>query len=158
MALAMAWAFDVSLNGWQRSKQGPVDAACPPAFVPGRRNVITLVTVGAAISALCGYFLLSCSPTATIDKSIAVLPFENFSEDKDNEHFAGSVHDDVAHVAGENRRPESDLANVSHTISGKDTQYTCYRAGAWRLGHRGGQFAALGQSHSIGRAVNRRGA
>ncbi len=95
MVLAVAWAFDVGLHGFRRSKETPVDHACPPAFVPGRRNVITLVLLGAAISALCGYFLLSRSPAAPIDKSIAVLPFENFSEDKDNEHFADGVHDDV---------------------------------------------------------------
>lgn len=95
LALAVAWAFDVGLHGFHRSKEIPQDPACPPAFMPGRRNVITLIVLGAAISALCGYFLLSRSSSAPFDKSIAVLPFENFSEDKDNEHFADGVHDDV---------------------------------------------------------------
>ncbi len=95
LALVVAWAFDVGVHGFRRSEESPVDPARPPAFVPGRRNVITLVLLGAAISGLCGYFLLSHPATGAIDKSIAVLPFENFSEDKDNEHFADGVHDDV---------------------------------------------------------------
>lgn len=95
LALALAWAFDVGIHGLRRSTENPADPACPHGFVPGRRNIIALVLLGATISGLCGYFLLSRPATGAIDKSIAVLPFENFSEDKDNEHFADGVHDEV---------------------------------------------------------------
>ena len=95
LALAVAWAFDVSVHGFRRSEESPGDGARAPVFVPGRRNVVALILLGAAISGFCGYFLLSHPASDAIDKSIAVLPFENLSEDKDNEHFADGVHDDV---------------------------------------------------------------
>ena len=95
LVLALAWAFELGPSGVRKTPDSPADPTCPPAFAPSRRNVVALVLVGAVISALCGYFLLSRSAPGEIDKSIAVLPFDNFSEDKENEHFADGVHDDV---------------------------------------------------------------
>ena len=87
-------------SNWARAVFGklltvPSDPTGPPAFVLSRRNVVALVLIGAAVSVLCGYFLLSRSLGSALDKSVAVLPFDNFSEDKENEHFADGVHDDV---------------------------------------------------------------
>jgi TolB-like protein len=93
--LALAWAFEFGPSGLRRTTDSPSDPTGPSAFVRSRRNVVALVAVGAAISVLCGYFLLSRAAVSRLDKSIAVLPFDNFSEDKDNEHFADGVHDDV---------------------------------------------------------------
>ena len=73
----------------------PVNVTFRPAFRLRRRNIVALVFLGGAIAALCGYFLLSGPAEGKLDKSIAVLPFENFSEDKQNEHFADGMHDDV---------------------------------------------------------------
>jgi TolB-like protein/Flp pilus assembly protein TadD len=95
LVLALAWAFELGPGGVRKTVDSPADPTGPPAFVLSRRNVIALVAVGAAISLLCGYFLLSRSLASPLDKSIAVLPFVNFSEDKDNEHFADGIHDDV---------------------------------------------------------------
>jgi TolB-like protein/Flp pilus assembly protein TadD len=95
LMLALAWAFEVGPRGVRKTIDSPADPTCPPAFVPSRRNIAALVLVGAAISVLCGYFLLLRSAPGKMDKSIAVLPFDNFSEDKENEHFADGVHDDV---------------------------------------------------------------
>ena len=44
---------------------------------------------------------------ATGDKRIAVLPFENLSEQKEHGAFADGVQDDILDQAGEDRRPES---------------------------------------------------
>jgi TolB-like protein len=95
LALALAWAFELGPGGVRKTMDSPADPMGPPAFALSRRNVVVLVGVGAAISVLCGYFLLSHSVASPLDKSIAVLPFDNFSEDKDNEHFADGIHDDV---------------------------------------------------------------
>ena len=95
LALALAWAFELGPTGVRKTVDSPADPTGPPAFALSRRNIIALVAVGAAISLLCGYFLLSHSLASPLDKSIAVLPFDNFSEDKDNEHFADGIHDDV---------------------------------------------------------------
>jgi TolB-like protein/Flp pilus assembly protein TadD len=94
-ALALAWAFELGPAGVRKTVVAPGDTTCPPVFVPSRRNIIGLVAVGAAASAICGYFLLSHPLTSALDKSVAVLPFDNFSEDKENEHFADGLHDDV---------------------------------------------------------------
>src|SRR5215203_2306643 len=76
-------------------RQGSADSMSPPPSGLGRRNFGALLLAGVVISALCAYFFLSHSAPAIVDKSIAVLPFDNFSDDKENEHFADGVHDDV---------------------------------------------------------------
>ena len=93
LVLAFAWAYELGPGGLRKTVDAPVDPTRPRAFMRSRRNVVALVLVGAAISSLCGYFLLARS--TALDKSIAVLPFDNFSDDKDNEHFADGIHDDV---------------------------------------------------------------
>src|SRR5213080_1711826 len=90
IALILAWAFDVTPQGIQ---------ATPELAVPRthrRRNVIMLVATGVIFSAIAGFFLLPLiSSSHNIDKSIAVLPFENLSDDKENAYFADGIQDDV---------------------------------------------------------------
>jgi TolB-like protein/Tfp pilus assembly protein PilF len=90
IALILAWAFDVTPQGIR---------ATPDMAVPGthrRRNVIMLVATGVIVSAIAGFFLLPrISSAHKIDKSIAVLPFENLSDDKENAYFADGIQDDV---------------------------------------------------------------
>ncbi len=90
IALILAWAFDVTPQGIQ---------ATPDVAVPRthrRRNVIMLVATGVILSAIAGFFLLPrISSAHKIDKSIAVLPFENLSDDKENAYFADGIQDDV---------------------------------------------------------------
>ena len=90
IALILAWAFDVTPQGIQ---------ATPDMAVPRthrRRNVIMLVATGVILSAIAGFFLLPrISSARKIDKSIAVLPFENLSDDKENAYFADGIQDDV---------------------------------------------------------------
>jgi len=90
IALILAWAFDITAQG--------VRATPPTAAVPGahrRRNVIMLVATGMIISAAAGFFLLPRVAARKIDKSIAVLPFESRSEEKENAYFADGIQDDV---------------------------------------------------------------
>jgi TolB-like protein/Flp pilus assembly protein TadD/class 3 adenylate cyclase len=77
------------------TRQSSADSTSPPPSGLGRRNLGALLLAGAVILTLCAYFFLSHSTPAIVDKSIAVLPFDNFSDDKENEHFADGVHDDV---------------------------------------------------------------
>src|SRR2546423_1942501 len=60
-----------------------------------RRNVILLGVGGATISIAAGLFLLPRAVAHKVDKSIAVLPFENLSDDQANAYFADGVQDDV---------------------------------------------------------------
>ncbi|PYL55066.1 MAG: hypothetical protein DMF29_04400, partial [Verrucomicrobia bacterium] len=89
IALILAWAFDVTSQGIKTT---------PTIAAPGshlRRNVIMLVITGIIISAAAGFFLLPRASARKIDKSIAVLPFENLSDDKENAYFADGVQDDI---------------------------------------------------------------
>jgi hypothetical protein len=52
-----------------------------------------LVAVGLAISALAGFFLLPHVLARKIDTSIAVLPFQNLSDEKESAYFADGVQD-----------------------------------------------------------------
>ena len=54
-----------------------------------------LVATGVIISAAAGFFLLPRVSAHKVDKSIAVLPFENFSDDKANAYFADGIQDDL---------------------------------------------------------------
>ena len=89
IALILAWAFDVTPQGIKTT---------PTIAVPGahrRRNVIMLVATGVIISAAAGFFLLPRAVARKLDKSIAVLPFENLSDDKENAFFADGMQDDI---------------------------------------------------------------
>src|SRR5438309_3107845 len=89
VALVLAWVFDVTPQG---IKATPTIAA---SGAHRRRNVMMLVATGIIISAAAGFFLLPRAAARKIDKSIAVLPFENLSDDKENAYFADGVQDDV---------------------------------------------------------------
>jgi TolB-like protein/Flp pilus assembly protein TadD len=88
IALILAWAFDITSQG--------VKATAPTAVGSHRkRNVIMLVATGIIVSAAAGFFLLPRAAAHKIDKSIAVLPFENRSSEKENEYFADGIQDDI---------------------------------------------------------------
>src|SRR5438093_737330 len=72
--------------------------ATPTPAVPGshrRRNIIMLVATGMIVAAAAGFVLLPRVSAHKVDKSIAVLPFENLSDDKENAYFADGIQDDL---------------------------------------------------------------
>src|SRR5262245_30373480 len=89
IALILAWAYDVTPQG--------IRAPPTPTMARShrRRNAIMLVATGVAISAAAGFFLLPGVSARKIDKSIAVLPFENLSEEKTNAFFADGMQDEI---------------------------------------------------------------
>jgi TolB-like protein/class 3 adenylate cyclase/Tfp pilus assembly protein PilF len=60
-----------------------------------RRNAFLLAGSGLAALLIAGFFLLPRAVAHKVDKSIAVLPFQNLSDDKENTYFADGVQDDV---------------------------------------------------------------
>src|SRR5205823_2641533 len=88
ISLILAWAFDVTPEGIRATPSAP---AAPRR----RRNVVALVAAGLVVSAAAGFFLLPRASARKMDKSIAVLPFENFSDDKENAYFADGIQDDI---------------------------------------------------------------
>src|SRR5437773_2596400 len=89
IALILAWAFDVTAQG---IKAAPTSG---PSGSHLRRNVITLVAAGVIVSAAAGFFLLPRVSAHKVDKSIAVLPFESLSDEKENAYFADGIQEDV---------------------------------------------------------------
>jgi TolB-like protein/Flp pilus assembly protein TadD len=89
IALIFAWAYDVTAQGIR---------ATPAVSVPGthrRRNLILLIATGVIVSAVAGFFLWPRASARKIDKSIAVLPFQNLSDEKENAYFADGMQDDI---------------------------------------------------------------
>src|SRR5713226_2953399 len=89
IALILAWAYDITAQGVR---------ATPTIAGPRshrRRNIIMLVAAGVVVSAAAGFFILPRAAAHKIDKSIAVLPFENLSDEKENAYFADGIQDDV---------------------------------------------------------------
>ena len=60
-----------------------------------RRNLIMLIGIGLIISAGAGFFLLPRVSARKLEKSIAVLPFQNLSDEKENAYFADGIQDDI---------------------------------------------------------------
>jgi len=91
IALIFAWIFDVTPSGIERTSK------LEPAAGPSRRrrNVILLGAAGLVISVAAGFFVLPRAVARKVDKSIAVLPFENLSDEKENAYFADGIQDDV---------------------------------------------------------------
>jgi TolB-like protein/Flp pilus assembly protein TadD len=89
ICLILSWAYDVTPQG---IKVTPPQSA---QTTPRRRNVMMLCVTGVIISAVAGFFLLPRASAHKIDKSIAVLPFENRSADKENAYFADGIQDDI---------------------------------------------------------------
>src|SRR3954470_17885377 len=88
ISLILAWALEVTPEGIRAT---PLTPSAPRR----RRNVVALVLIGIIVSAAAGFFLLPRASARKIDKSIAVLPFENFSDDKENAYFADGIQDDI---------------------------------------------------------------
>jgi TolB-like protein/Flp pilus assembly protein TadD len=89
IALVLAWAYDVTPQGIRTT---------PTPTASGshrRRNLIMLIAIGVIISAGAGLFLLPRAFARKIDKSIAVLPFQNLSDEKENAYFADGIQDDI---------------------------------------------------------------
>jgi TolB-like protein/Flp pilus assembly protein TadD len=100
IALILAWAYDVTPQGIRATPGGQ-----------RRRNVIMLIAIGVIISAGAGFFLLPRATARRVDKSIAVLPFQNLSDEKENAYFADGMQDDIL----TNLSKISDLKVISRT-------------------------------------------
>src|SRR5436190_7950998 len=88
LALILGWVFDVTPQGIRATPRAALGTH-------RRSNVIMLVTTGVIISAVAGFFLLPRVSAHKVDKSIAVLPFENLSEGKANAYFAQGIQDEI---------------------------------------------------------------
>jgi TolB-like protein/Tfp pilus assembly protein PilF len=110
-ALIFAWAFEMTPEGLKRTEEAD---AMPASARPTSRTWIYIVVIGVIISAglfFLGYTAGNRSTSPQKDKSIAVLPFQSLSEDKNDAYFADGVQDQIL----TNLAKVSDLKVISHT-------------------------------------------
>jgi len=101
IALVLAWMFEITPQGIKRTETAD---AMPWATRRKKYIWIYVVVIGAAIS-IGLFFLGRYSATSRVarqneaaavpEKSIAVLPFENLSDDKQNAYFTEGVQDEI---------------------------------------------------------------
>ena len=105
VALILAWAFELTPEGLRRSEEVAPQAS--KMRKPGRKWTVVIVTAAVLAAALLAFQFVrtrrspaiespkQTAPTATLDKSVAVLPFENLSSDKENAFFAQGIQDEI---------------------------------------------------------------
>jgi TolB-like protein/predicted Zn-dependent protease len=86
IALILAWAYDITEKGIQ---------VTPQTGTHRRRNLILLVVTAVIVSVVAGFFLLPKAVWHKVDKSVAVLPFQNLSSDPENAYFADGIQEEV---------------------------------------------------------------
>ena len=93
VALLLSWALDFTPEGI-RIETAPPQAA--GSLTVGRRRYLFLLGgFGVLVAAVAAFLILPRAAAHRVDKSIAVLPFENLSDDKENAYFADGIQDDV---------------------------------------------------------------
>ncbi len=97
VALVIAWAFELTPEGLKRTEAADLTE---PARQPRKHTWVVIVIVGVALSV--GLFFTgrytapSAANTSELPaKSIAVLPFENLSSDKENAYFVEGIQDEI---------------------------------------------------------------
>ena len=108
VALILSWAFEITPEGIKRESEIEHDKSI--THHTGRKIVALTIVLGVAAAGLVALQLLrSKSPTAAAvlpsmasnaavdipSKSIAVLPFDNLSDDKSNAYFAEGIQDEI---------------------------------------------------------------
>jgi TolB-like protein len=102
LALVLAWLFDITPQGIVRTAEVPVEET--PVEVSQRHGMERRLNVVLGLLVLLGlgYFaterlgwIAPHPAAAAADKSIAVLPFDNLSDDKANAYFAEGIQDQV---------------------------------------------------------------
>jgi TolB-like protein/Tfp pilus assembly protein PilF len=105
VALILAWAFELTPEGIRRSEEIPPRES-KPSKVGSRWTAIIVAAAVLAAALLASQFARTrrsstaelpkqTAPTAILDKSVAVLPFENLSSDKENAFFAQGIQDEI---------------------------------------------------------------
>ena len=105
VALILAWAFELTPEGLRRSEE--VAPRESKTRKPGSKWTAVIVTAAVLAAGLLAFQFVrtrrspaietpkQTAPTATLDKSVAVLPFENLSSDKENAFFAQGIQDEI---------------------------------------------------------------
>ena len=97
IALVLAWIFELTPEGLKRTEEaGPHESS---ARSTGRKLDFLIIAVLLFVITLLVLDRRGSTPAqpqvAAFEKSVAVLPFENMSDEKENAFFADGVQDDI---------------------------------------------------------------
>ena len=102
-ALIFSWAFEITPEGIKRESE--IEAEKSITYHTGRKIVAITIVLAVIAAGLLVFQLLrpktAAAPrhneaaTAVPEKSIAVLPFDNLSDDKANAYFAEGIQDEI---------------------------------------------------------------
>jgi len=112
VSLFLAWAYELTPDGLMKAHEVPADAPKDPRS--GRiLNIVIICTLIVAVLLLGWDKLRQPATAVAMDKSIAVLPFEDFSPDSDHAWFAEGLTEEILNSLA--RAP--DLLVASRTSS-----------------------------------------
>src|ERR1700719_4151142 len=105
VAVILAWAFELTPEGIRREEEVPAQES--KTSTAGRKWTAVILAAAIVAAALLGFQCTrtqkastaktpsQTAPSAPMDKSVAVLPFENLSSDKENAFFAQGIQDEI---------------------------------------------------------------
>ena len=95
IALVFAWVFELTPEGLKRTEEVPREESV--VRQTGRKidALIIVILLGVIGFLLFQQFHRRGGSSDRLEKSIAVLPFDNFSDDKENAFFADGIQDDI---------------------------------------------------------------
>jgi TolB-like protein/Tfp pilus assembly protein PilF len=145
VAMILAWAFELTPEGIKRTED--VDLGPTLTRKTGRKLDFFIIAVLLLVIALLLFqrFHPNASPvvSSSLEKSIAVLPFENLSANQENAFFADGVQDEIL----------ADLAKVADLKVISRTSVMLYKSGNPRNLREIGQ--QLGVAHVLEGSVQR---
>src|SRR5713101_720815 len=97
VAMILAWAFELTPEGIKRAED--VDLTKPTTRKRGRKLDFFIIAVLLLVIAILLFQRLhpkvSPAVSSSLEKSIAVLPFENLSRDPENAYFSDGIQDEI---------------------------------------------------------------
>ncbi|MEY2585492.1 MAG: hypothetical protein QOD80_1518 [Verrucomicrobiota bacterium] len=94
VALILGWAYELTPEGLKRTEDMPPTSSRKWGAQTLNRLIIAVLLCAVGFLVYQRFNPSQSGPGAP-EKSIAVLPFENFSDDKDNAFFADGIQDDI---------------------------------------------------------------
>jgi TolB-like protein len=138
IALALAWALELTADGVRVTPPSAADAAVRAPALLGRRTLVVaalLVALGVGLGA--GLFRgpskrHDAAAEAVADRSIAVLPFADFSPNADQQWFSDGLAEEILNALA--RLPDLRVAS---------------RTGSFQFRAHGGQLSAIAESLGV---------
>src|SRR6266566_6084118 len=97
VAMILAWAFELTPEGIKRAED--VDVSKSLTRKPGRKLDFFIIAVLLLVIGILVFQRLhpnvSSKVSSSLEKSIAVLPFDNLSRDPDNAYFSDGIQDEI---------------------------------------------------------------